>query len=364
MKSEFPLIKSIEQCRQAIVGRPEFSETDKGDYIVFNYHVAHEDSFECPIRRELRGLTFSKNGTILSRPFHKFFNLNEKEETRNIDWTRKHVILEKLDGSMVRPLFLSEGLRWATKAGVTDISEMAEKYVEKNPRYKDFAHMCFQSKCTPIFEYIAPSNRIVIAYGDEDLILLAIRNNETGKYFIYETLLFVVNQFEIPVVKQHMGGLNALKDETGIEGVVVRFDDGQMFKIKTEWYVAIHKAKENILFEKNVIKLILEERLDDIIQELPDSDVERITQYQETLLDNIDKAVLLCQSALKSAEGQDKKYFAINIAPKLIPILRVACFACWNNPENIRDSLILNILKKTSTQSEVDSIRDIIGGKW
>ena len=46
MKSEFPLIKSIEQCRQAIVGRPEFSETDKGDYIVFNYHVAHEDSFE------------------------------------------------------------------------------------------------------------------------------------------------------------------------------------------------------------------------------------------------------------------------------------------------------------------------------
>ena len=170
--------------------------------------------------------------------------------------------------------------------------------------------------------------------------------------------------FRSPVVKQHMGGLNALKDETGIEGVVVRFDDGQMFKIKTEWYVAIHKAKENILFEKNVIKLILEERLDDIIQELPDSDVERITQYQETLLDNIDKSVLLCQSALKSAEGQDKKYFAINIAPKLIPILRVACFACWNNPENIRDSLILNILKKTSTQSEVDSIRDIIGGKW
>ena len=47
----FPLINNIRQAREAIVNRPEFAETNKGDYIVFNYHVSHEDSFDDPIRR-------------------------------------------------------------------------------------------------------------------------------------------------------------------------------------------------------------------------------------------------------------------------------------------------------------------------
>ena len=360
----FPLIKSIEQCRQAIVGRPEFSETDKGDYIVFNYHVAHTDSFDCPIRRELRGLTFSKDGQILSRPFHKFFNLNEKEETRNVDWTRPHSVLNKLDGSMIRPLSLPEGIRWATKAGVTDISMMCENYIKTFPRYEDFANMCIQSNCTPIFEYIAPNNRIVINYQYEELILLAIRNNLSGKYYSYETQLFLANQFDIPSVKPYLGKLDELLDQKDIEGVVVRFNDGQMIKIKTEWYVAIHKAKDNILHEKNVIKLILEERLDDIIQELPDYDRKKLEEYEDTLISNIEKAVEMCKAALKESEDQDKKHFAIHVAPKINPLLRVACFVNWNDPSKLRDSLIMNILKKTNTQTDVDSIRDIIGGKW
>jgi hypothetical protein len=29
-----------------------------------------------------------------------------------------------------------------------------------------------------------------------------------------------------------------IKDEKGIEGCVLRFEDGRMFKVKTEWYFA------------------------------------------------------------------------------------------------------------------------------
>lgn len=360
----FPLITNIKQAREAIVSRPEFAETNKGDYIVFNYHVAHDDSFDCPIRRELRGLIFSPSGDVISRPFHKFFNLNEKEETRNVDWSVPHHVLNKLDGSMVRPIPLSSGIRWGTKMGITDVSLLCENYISKHPRYDSFARMCINRNTTPIFEYVSPTNRIVLEYSEEDCVLLAIRFNNTGRYLSVESMKMIANQYHIPVVQEMKNPVDTISSMKDIEGVVVRFENGHMIKIKSEWYVAIHKAKENLLFEKNVIKLILEDKLDDILPNLPDSDVQRILEYKETLLNNIDRNVMLCEIALNESVGYDKKHFAVNIAPKLHPWLRVACFAAWNDHSRLRDLMIINILKKTGSQTDVDSIRDIIGGKW
>lgn len=360
----FPLITNIRQARDAIVNRPEFAETNKGDYIVFNYHVAHEDSFDCPVRRELRGLIFSPAGDVISRPFHKFFNLNEKEDTRNVDWSKPHTVLNKLDGSMVRPIPLPSGIRWGTKMGVTDVSIKCEQYISQHPRYNAFAGMCIDRNSTAIFEFISPDNRIVLPYQTEDCILLAIRENNTGRYLSVESLNLVATQYDIPVVQTVNNPLDQIASMQDIEGVVVRFDNGHMIKIKSEWYVAIHNAKENLLFEKNVIKLILEDKLDDILPNLPDSDVQRMLEYKENLLNNIDRNVMLCQEALNEGKDQDKKHFAVNIAPKLHPWLRVACFAAWNDHSRLRDLMIVNILKKTGSQTDVDSIRDIIGGKW
>lgn len=99
---QFPVIEHIDQVREAIKDRPEFIEADRGTYTVFNYMVARTDSFDCPLRRECRGLIFDDKGRVLSRRFHKFFNLGEKEETfpQNINWNQSHVLLEKLDGCL------------------------------------------------------------------------------------------------------------------------------------------------------------------------------------------------------------------------------------------------------------------------
>ena len=174
----------------------------------------------------------------------------------------------------------------------------------------------------------------------------------------------IIRKYDIPVVKEVRNPIENIPSMTDIEGVVVRFENGHMIKIKSEWYIAIHKAKENLLFEKNVIKMILEEKVDDILPYLPESDVDRINAYKENLLNNIDRNVMLCHNALNEASGYDKKHFAVNIAPKLHPWLRVACFASWNDPSKLRDLMIVNILKKCGSQTDVDSIRDIIGGKW
>lgn len=360
----YPLITNIKQARSAIENRPEFIETNKGDYIVFNYHISHEDSFDDPIRRELRGLIFSLEGDVISRPFHKFFNLNEKEETRNVNWSLPHYVFNKLDGSMVRPIPLSSGIRWGTKMGITDTSKLCEDFVSKNLRYNEFAEICSKRNSTPIFEYIGPHNRIVLNYIDEDLVLLAIRENDSGKYVSYETMNIVANHYDIPVVQIISNPIEDIKSMTEIEGVVVRFDNGHMIKVKSDWYVYIHKAKENLLFEKNVIKMILEEKVDDILPNLPQPDIDRINAYKENLLNNIERNVILCQNALNESKNYDKKHFAVSIAPKLHPWLRIACFSAWNDHTKLRDLMITNILKKCGSQTDVDSIREIIGGKW
>ena len=82
-----------------------------------------------------------KDGNILSRRFHKFFNVGEREETLidKIDLNQPHTILEKLDGSMVTPIINPDTgeLFWGTKMGRTDISEDVAEFVEDKPEYKN-----------------------------------------------------------------------------------------------------------------------------------------------------------------------------------------------------------------------------------
>ena len=99
MNYEFPTIRNISDVLPAIEGRDEFVVAEKDGYTVINYNVMMADTFDCNIRRECRGIIFgSKTGDIIRRPFHKFFNVNEREETQDhvVDLSRPHAILDKL----------------------------------------------------------------------------------------------------------------------------------------------------------------------------------------------------------------------------------------------------------------------------
>lgn len=375
----FPVLTHIDQVREAIKDRPEFIEAPREfrdgrgvlhKYTVFNYMVTHTDSFDCPIRRECRGLIFDHKGKVLSRRFHKFFNIGEKEETfpENIDWNIPHTIQIKADGSMISPLVLGDDLRWATKMGVTDIGLMAEKYVADKPNYAKFALDCHFTGWTPIFEYVGPYNRIVLPYQEEQLILLAMRDNITGTYLTPEKLCLKADYHNIPVVPVYRGSLENLKEQTDIEGVVIAFDSGMKIKAKTDWYVAIHKAKENLLFEKNVLKLILEEKLDDILPHLNEDDRKRVEQYQSEVLAAVENTAQRVQEILTRCAVQSisRKDFALKYMQSVGKFVSSLVFHCWDNTdtEYKRKEVIKAYLKHTSSQSAVDAIRQHIGTKW
>ena len=201
MNYNFPEIRTIDDVLPHIEGREEFIVAERDFGTVVNYVVAMQDTFEMypngfnngrlqqydyggAVRRECRGIKFYRDGTIAARPFHKWFNVGEREETQihAIDMNVPHTIEEKLDGSMIHPMFVDGYVRWMTKMGITSVSMQAEEFIAKNTKYKEFATWCLSNGLTPIFEWCSPFNQIVVPYEKDQLTLLAVRETISGKY--------------------------------------------------------------------------------------------------------------------------------------------------------------------------------------
>ena len=106
MNYDFPEINHIDDVIPHIEDWQEFKVMQKDWYTVINYMVAFEETFSLvrershynmKIRRECRGMIFdTATGNLISRPYHKFFNVGEREETdiNKINLQVPHIVLE------------------------------------------------------------------------------------------------------------------------------------------------------------------------------------------------------------------------------------------------------------------------------
>ena len=246
MNYDFPMIEKLDQILPVIEGREGFKVYKNDGFASISYRVVDKEMFfgdGYSIKRECRGIMFDKNGNIVARPYHKFFNLGENQETdpSKVDFSKSHVILEKLDGSMVFPFRIDDDrFMLATKAGPTEIAVNAYKNcVENNSNRKLWINQMLDMGITPIFEYMAPDNRIVLHYEEPRLCLTGIREMRSGIYhniFNYEDSRML---FDMPEVYS-TDILEKVQDIDGMEGIVIRFDSGHMIKVKTKWYLLRH----------------------------------------------------------------------------------------------------------------------------
>jgi len=375
MNSIFPVITHINDVKPFIEGKKEFKIVEKDWYDVVNYVVAHDETFDCPIRTECRGLIFDKSGKLISRPYHKFFNVNEKPHTRieEINLNEPHVILEKLDGSMIRPIPCDTGFRLATKAGVTNVAMNAEVFIADKPDYSSFIEYCLDLEWTPIFEWCSRKNRIVVDYPEDQLILTAIRENSTGRYQNWYDMHYsipivgAISWNDIDDISKVVDQIRKWEDD---EGVVIRFDNGHMVKIKADDYVLRHKCKEALCQEKNVLSIIIDNSVDDIVPLLEKSESvrERLFQFQEGFWREIHKFAVKINSMYVEGNDQfpDKKDFAVEFVQKQVPPKYAPfMFKMRNSGDEPFDIIIDHTKKNLGTQSKVDSVRWVFGGlKW
>lgn len=188
---------------------------------------------------QCRGLIVDHEWNIVSRPFQKFFSV---EQLNGVVPVEPFEAYEKMDGSLGVLYFVDGKPQIASRGSFT--SEQAQRASAMlASKYPDAR---FDSGYTYIFEIIYPENRIVVDYGDrEELVLLAIVETATGKEWplhAYESVF--------PVVKRYDGfsqfdELMATQDGTR-EGFVVRFESGQRVKIKFAEYKRLHKLLTGI----------------------------------------------------------------------------------------------------------------------
>lgn len=379
---EFPEIKNIDDVLPHIKEREEFLVMYKEGYTVINYAVAFDTTFEwndedplgSAIRRECRGLVFDNSGKLISRPFHKFFNVGEREETQidKINLYQPHYITQKLDGILVRFLYLNGRFHAATKSGITEISQQVDEFLKDKPEYYEFLSADYNLSHTACFEFCSRKNRIVIDYPEDSLILTAIRNNTSGEYLLYPNIVELANHFNIPVVKsvsnlakQNIHLLvNQVRELIDDEGIVLTFHSGNKIKIKADDYVLRHKTKDQISQEKNVIAVILNDSVDDVVPLLPPSDAQRLKDFQNAFWKSVED-VAYEMAMLFNTGNQiypDKKDFAVEYVQKKVPSHYAPILYRMKAGEGSREILINLISKSLSTQTKVNQVRWAFGG--
>jgi RNA ligase len=309
---------------------------DRSEVDAWNHRAA--------VRRECRGIAFdTRTGLLCSRPFHKFFNVGENKDMdiENLNFGDEHWVCDKVDGSMLRPIWTKDGLRWGTKMGLTDTAAGAEKWLADHPYYAEMATHYFVRGYTPIFEFVSAGNRVVVDYGDTDMILLAIRENVTGGYLIPDAVENAAERYGIPSARLYdpvegdaANYIEGVKKSDDLdEGIVIQWWNGHRAKCKTDTYSALHRVKESARTERTLVTAILEEEVDDLLPLLPVEDRDRITKYIDRFWHRC--GILEDDFAALYADVREnwetKKDFAISTFTKdLTQIEKSTMFAMWD----------------------------------
>lgn len=358
-------LPSYEECRKIADEHDNFlfyeiiHEVDNYKISVFNYRLANWSHFETPIPSdpkikayELRGLTFvwNKDGTLYNRflLMDKFFNIDQVPDSAYSVVKNYKIknIYNKEDGSVSSFIRLPNGeVKGRSKTSfVSDQAIEVQKIYDNDLNIKRFVDFCMDNDIIPIFEFVSPTNRIVVPYSNTDLILLRLRDNNTGEYL------------DIDDYSDHLDGVTvAATEETtlddlisaksvveGKEGWIVQFDNGKMVKIKTDWYFSLHGLyTSQINRENDVIKLILDETIDDVIPQLEEVKRKEIEEMIDIVNSEINYIFNELNLLLKSWNG-DRKEFAL---------------------ENRKHPLFSVAMSVIDGKSRLDSIKDMIRTK-
>lgn len=320
-----------------IIGSPFYESKliiDGFQISLFNYRLSQWSDFNSPGANELRGISFVFNldGTLYKRflLLEKFFNLNQVPDTM-YDIVKNYKIKSisnKEDGSIASFIKLPNG-KVVGKSKMGFNNEQANginRIYRTRTDVKTFVDWSLNNDITSIFEYVSPDNRIVLRYLDEELILLRMRDNTTGKHLDIKNYLDKIGTIRIAPFEDVNKDLDSLIEviakEVDKEGVIVQSEDkwGKdfFFKLKTPWYMSLQGLlTDDIYREHIIIGYILDDKIDDILGQIPEDEKEahlRINKIIQIVKKAINDKSFEIKKAYKDyiKSGISRKDYAIN----------------------------------------------------
>ena len=273
--------------------------------VLLNYDQIASEMTQ-PICRECRALILSEDfKTVASRSFPKFFNQGEPNGAdieAGFDW-HDFAALEKLDGTLICLYHWRGAWRIATTgradgSGQVNVHPLtfAELTRQTALRYAGSWEAFCETLNPNIFyslELTGPLNRILVAYPEAELRLLAAWDRHT-----HEELDIRAVQSPVPLVKAYpmtaLSDILAFLETFGpheLEGAVLRDRNGVRLKVKSAAYLLATRAMSTIATPRRQLEMLLADQYDDIAPLLPepsrrevDSLRDALTRFRATVL--------------------------------------------------------------------------------
>jgi RNA ligase len=303
---------------------------------VFNYRLAQYKDFANPIPEkpelkgyEMRGLTFifNEDGSLFNRYIllEKFFNLNQVPDSLYsvVKNYKIKFVNNKEDGSIASFVKLPNGkVIGKSKMGFdNDQADGINRVYRANKEVKSLVDWALDNNIVPVFEYVAPNNRIVLRYPSEELILLRLRDNVTGKHIDIRDHLDKVGTVRVAPFEDEIKDLDQLIELTATqvdkEGSIVTCEDENgrdfFFKLKTPWYCERHGLlTEDLYREHIIIGYILDDKIDDILGQIPEDEKEAHIRINK-IIDIVKKSI---SDKVSEIEKDYRQYVSMNISKK------------------------------------------------
>ena len=258
----------------------DLESIDKESFMVHSHFVGeHEVTLVQPIHIGatwtkdnliFRSSVWDKEGNPVSLSFKKFFNWDESPTIdpapSNLDGAK---LMEKLDGST---LIVSryKGITVMRTRGTVDAYQQANAdeltfLREKYDKFFEFIEAQENTSVSYIFEWLSPSNRIVLDYGnDPDMVLIGVIFHNDYSMMSQDGLSTVASQLQLRRPKFYSydsiddmkKSVEALRDQ---EGLCVYYKDEQCIrKVKSAHYLYLHRAKSEISSIEKVIDVYID----------------------------------------------------------------------------------------------------------
>lgn len=313
-------------------------------FILYNYTKKCEfEQHWIPETLSARGTIFDlQTGKVVARAFDKFFNVNQRDETK-VENLPKYgpIVSHKEDGSLGIGFPYRGGYRIATRGSFySDQAIEANQMLNAEELY-DMTE--WPTDWTPLFEIIYPENRIITDYGQErKLVLIAARNIHTDEFmeptqlieyatkcgFTTPTFIMSDNDFGGHTVARLLELQATLPGDN--EGYVARW--GQLLvKFKGDRYMELARFKAN-LGPLAIWEAIRNKTITQLMEKCPD-------EFHGDMLEIFNKLTEQYDRIRRHCESRAFEIGVIGVDTKEHSVVKSSIHAIQNEPKTIQPIL-------------------------
>jgi RNA ligase len=262
-------------------------------------------------------------------------------------------VFEKMDGSLIQPVLINGKVQMKSKTSFeSSQAHLAQKILNDNEELHFFILSMFEQDWYPLFELIGKDNKIVLDYEQNELVLIAIRNEE-GSYIditSVECPVSVAKKFDLSL-DECIEICQNPETNQNIEGFVVRFDDGNAVKIKSKWYLENHRIVSDADRNLEVFRMILNDTIDDVLALVSEKRRKEIQEIQDLVVMYVNHYTVQIEDIVKKGDGGDRKTFVEKY--KSHPYFGVIMGALKGN--NVNEALREVMLKRYNKEQKVNA---------